>query len=152
MFLLTRDLFLSPSFLNGVWMLRFFEGLWSSEISLSKKCFFFFFLKFFTIIFWAQERIPSFTLPKLQRSFHTRNYCVYNQNCSSTLIEEETKNSTVEKEALAAVWGIDYYRPYLFCRTLLVIIGHSCLKYLQQFKNSNNRIVRWILARQEYSF
>ena len=29
---------------------------------------------------------------------------------------------------------------------------HSSLKYLQQFKNPNSRIVQWILALQENSF
>ena len=70
---------------------------------------------------------------------------------SRTLIEAESNYSTVEREALAVVWGINYYRPYLFGRTLLVITDH-CMKYLQQFTNFNSRIVRWILALQEYSF
>ena len=60
---------------------------------------------------------------------------------SRTLIEAESNYSTVEREALAVVWGINYYRPYLFGRTFLVITDHSCLKYLQQFKIPNSRIV-----------
>ena len=39
---------------------------------------------------------------------------------SRTLIEAKFNDSTVEREALAVVWGINYYRPYLFGRTFLV--------------------------------
>ena len=58
----------------------------------------------------------------------------------------------VEREALAVVYGIQYFRSYLFWKTFLVITDHQCLKYLQTFKNPNSRIVRWLLALQDFSF
>ena len=50
------------------------------------------------------------------------------------------------------MYGIQYFRSYLFGKTFLVITDHQCLKYLQSFKNPNSRIVRWLLALQDFSF
>ena len=47
-----------------------------------------------------------------------------------TLTPAEKDYSPIELEALAAVWGIGYYRPYLFGRTFTVITDHESLKYL----------------------
>ena len=60
--------------------------------------------------------------------------------------------SPVELEAFAVVWGITYYRPYLFGRNFTVITDHESLKFLYNFQNPTGRIVRWILTLQEYSF
>ena len=48
--------------------------------------------------------------------------------------------------------GITHYRPYLFGRNFLVIIDHKSLQYLYNFEDPNGRLVRWILALQEYEF
>ena len=71
---------------------------------------------------------------------------------SRTLTSAEKNYGVVEREALAVVYGITYFRSYLFGKTFLVITDHKCLKYLQTFKNPNSRIVRWLLSLQDYSF
>ena len=74
-------------------------------------------------------------------------------SCAGKTLTPAQKNySPVELEALAVVWGIGYYRPYLFGRNFTVISDHESLKYLYNFQNPTGRIVRWILALQEYSF
>ena len=73
-------------------------------------------------------------------------------SASRTLTTAEKNYGVVEREALAIVYGIHYFRSYLFGKTFIVISDHQCLKYLQTFKNPNSRIVRWLLALQDFSF
>ena len=74
-------------------------------------------------------------------------------SCSSRLLSPAERNySIVEREALAVVWGINHYRPYLFGRNFLIITDHKSLQYLYNFRDPNGRLVRWILALQEYDF
>ena len=49
---------------------------------------------------------------------------------SRTLTSAEKNYGVVEREALAVVYGITYFRSYLFGKTFLVITDHKCLKYL----------------------
>ena len=73
--------------------------------------------------------------------------------CASRTLPHAEKNyGVLEREALAIVYGIQYFRPYLFGRNFLVISDHDCVKHIQNFKNPQGRIVRWILQLQEYSF
>ena len=71
---------------------------------------------------------------------------------SRVLTAAEKNYSTVEKEAKAVVWAIQHFRPYLFGTNFIVITDHECLKYLDEFKNLNSRMVRWLLTLQEYNF
>jgi hypothetical protein len=74
-------------------------------------------------------------------------------SCAGKTLTTAQKNySPVELEALAVIWGIGYYRPYLFGRNFTLITDHESLKFLYNFQNPTGRIVRWILALQEYSF
>ena len=40
---------------------------------------------------------------------------------------KQTFKPSVEREALAVVWGINHYRPYLFGRNFLIITDHKSL-------------------------
>ena len=71
---------------------------------------------------------------------------------SRILTPAEKNYGVVEREALAVVYGINYFWAYLFGRPFVVITEHQCLKHIQSFKNSNEQIVRWLLALQEYRF
>jgi hypothetical protein len=74
-------------------------------------------------------------------------------SCAGKTLTPAQKNySPVELEAFAVVWGISYFRPYLFGRNFTVITDHESLKYLYNFQNPTGKIVRWILSLQEYSF
>ena len=72
-------------------------------------------------------------------------------SASRTLTTAEKNYGVVEREALAIVYGIHYFRSYLFGKTFIVISAHQCLKYLQTFKNPSSRIVRWLLVLQDFS-
>ena len=71
---------------------------------------------------------------------------------SRTLTLAKKNYGVVERETVAVVYGITYFRSYLFGKTFLVITDQKCLKYLQTFKNLNSHIVRWLLSLQDYSF
>ena len=74
-------------------------------------------------------------------------------SCASrTLTSAEKNYMVVEREALAIIYGIKYFIPYLFGRPFLVISDHDCLRHIQSFNNSHGKIVRWILQLQALGF
>lgn len=72
---------------------------------------------------------------------------------SRTLNNHEQNYSTIEKELLAIVWGVKYYRPYIFGREFDLQTDHQPLKWLQ-VKNSGKdispRLQRWLVQLGEY--
>ena len=55
-------------------------------------------------------------------------------SCASQLLTPTESNySIVEREALAVVWEIQHYHPYLFGRNFLVITDKKSLKDLYNF-------------------
>ena len=71
---------------------------------------------------------------------------------SRKLLPRERAYATVEKEALAIVWGIQKFEPYLYGRDFVLQTDHQSLTYLQKSKLTNARIMRWALALQPYRF
>ncbi|XP_037521061.1 uncharacterized protein LOC119397715 [Rhipicephalus sanguineus] len=71
---------------------------------------------------------------------------------SRKLLPREVAYSTVEKEALALVWGIEKFQVFLYGRRFLVQTDHEPLKFIQGAKSSNGRVLRWSLKLQQYSF
>ena len=71
---------------------------------------------------------------------------------SRKLLDREKNYAIVEKECLAVVWGIDKFTRFLFGRTFNLETDHMSLKYLQESKMNNSRLMRWSLALQEYRF
>ena len=58
-----------------------------------------------------------------------------------------------EIECLALLTGIREYHVYLADKPFSVYIDHLSLKYLQSLKvSANNRLARWALALQPYTF
>ena len=62
---------------------------------------------------------------------------VRNSAASQILTPAETNYGVAEREALAVVYGIFYFRCYLFELTFVVITDHQCFKHIQAFKNPN---------------
>lgn len=71
---------------------------------------------------------------------------------SRTLSTAETNYSTIEKEMLAIIWAVQYFRPYLFGKRFTIVTDHKPLTWLMNFKQPNSKIIRWRLQLQEYDF
>jgi hypothetical protein len=69
---------------------------------------------------------------------------------SGKMLPREENYSVAEKECLAIVWAIDKLQYYLFGRQFTVMTDHRSLQWLDKFKSSNNRLMRWFLALQPY--
>ena len=71
---------------------------------------------------------------------------------SRTLTDTEIIYSTVEKEMLAIIWAMKYFRPYLFGQKFKIITDHKPLTWLMSFKEPNSKLVRWKLRLLEYDY
>lgn len=71
---------------------------------------------------------------------------------SRTLSTAETNYSTIEKEMLAIIWAVQYFRPSLFGKRFTIVTDHKPLTWLMNFKQPNSKIIRWRLQLQEYDF
>lgn len=71
---------------------------------------------------------------------------------SRTLNSAERNYHTLEKELLAIVWSVKYFRPYLYGRKFLVRTDHQPLKWLYSLKEPNSRIIRWKIMLGEFEF
>ena len=64
----------------------------------------------------------------------------------------EARYPIIEKECLAVVWGIKRFKLYLAGRRFTLQTDHKPLKYLKDALYQNDRVFRWAVAVQEYSF
>jgi hypothetical protein len=71
---------------------------------------------------------------------------------SKKLLPRERNYSTIEREALAIVWGVRKFENYLYGRHFFLETDHHPLQYLLKAKYSNGRLMRWALALQPYRF
>ena len=71
---------------------------------------------------------------------------------SRKLLPRERNYSTIERECLAIVWGIEKFHRYLFGTEFKLETDHKPLSYLQTAKVLNPRIMRWALKLQPYRF
>ena len=64
----------------------------------------------------------------------------------------EARYPIIEKECLAVVWGIKRFKLYLAGRRFTLQTDHKPLKYLKDVSYQNDRVFRWAVGVQEYSF
>jgi len=59
---------------------------------------------------------------------------------SRTLNQAEKNCSTSEKELLAIVWGMRYFRPYLYGRKFTVVTDHKPLTWIVNVKDPGSKV------------
>ncbi|WP_165351361.1 ribonuclease H family protein, partial [Enterobacter cloacae complex sp. 2DZ2F20B] len=64
----------------------------------------------------------------------------------------EKNYSTIEKECLAVVWAINYFKIYLIGVHFTIYTDHRPLKYLLSMKNPSSRLARWAMSLTDYRF
>ncbi|GBP07762.1 Retrovirus-related Pol polyprotein from transposon 17.6 [Eumeta japonica] len=72
---------------------------------------------------------------------------------SRTLNDHERNYSATDKEFLAIIWSVGYFRPYLYGRKFKIRTDHQPIKYLQakyKGKDLSPRHQRWLLKLGEY--
>ena len=74
---------------------------------------------------------------------------VYN---SRKLLDRERKLATTEKECLGIVWAVELLKPYLYGTEFVIETDHNALVWLEKFKDTNQKLLRWSLQLQQYSF
>lgn len=71
---------------------------------------------------------------------------------STKLNATEAKYHVNEQECLALVWAVKKYRPLLEGQHFTVITDSRALTWLNRFKDSIAKLLRWSLLLQEYDF
>lgn len=74
---------------------------------------------------------------------------------SRTLNNHERNYSATDKEFLAIMWSVNYFRPYLYGNKFKILTDHQPIKYLHakyRGKDMSPRHQRWLLKLGEYQF
>jgi len=71
---------------------------------------------------------------------------------SRSFNKAERNYSTAERELAAILWGIKYFRPYLYGKNFKVVSDHKPLKWIINVKDPGSRLMRWRLQLAEYDF
>lgn len=64
----------------------------------------------------------------------------------------ELNYATIEKELLAIVYAVNYFRPYIYGRKFILVTDHKPLMWLHRVKDPTSRLLRWRFKLQEYEY
>ncbi|KAG6453944.1 hypothetical protein O3G_MSEX008407 [Manduca sexta] len=71
---------------------------------------------------------------------------------SRPLNKAEKNYPTIQKELLAIVWSVKYFRPYLYGREFTIMTDHKPLVYLFGMKDPSSRLLKFRLILEEFNF
>ena len=71
---------------------------------------------------------------------------------SRTLTKSERNYCVTRRELLALIYFLRHFRSYLLGRPFIVRTDHAALKWIQQFKEPEGQIARWLEYLQEFDF
>lgn len=71
---------------------------------------------------------------------------------SRGLNKSEINYPTIDKELLAIVWGVKYFRPYLYGRKFKIQTDHRPLVYLFSMRDPSSRLLKFRLCLEEYNY
>jgi len=71
---------------------------------------------------------------------------------SRSLSKSQRKYCVTRKELLSAVTFIHHFQPYLLGHQFSLRTDHGSLKWLQNFKEPEGQLARWVEQLQEYNF
>lgn len=70
---------------------------------------------------------------------------------SRTLNKHEVNYSTTEKEALAIMWAVEKFKPYLYGNSFTLVTDHKPLTFIKN-STKNLKILRWRLELENYEY
>lgn len=70
---------------------------------------------------------------------------------SRTLNKHEINYSTTEKEALAIMWAVEKFKPYLYGNSFTLVTDHKPLTFIKN-STKNLKILRWRLELENYDY
>ena len=71
---------------------------------------------------------------------------------SRSLLDREKRYAVIEKECLSIVWAVEKFKTYLYGKDFVLQTDQQPLTYLRNMRNGNNKLMRWSLSLQPYSF
>ena len=103
----------------------------------------------FTLCTDASDKAVGSCLMQCDGDGIDRPVCYY----SKKLNKHQLNYSTIEKEALALILSLKHFSVYLDnpSHVITVYTDHDPLRFLSKMRNSNQRLMRWFLAMQEYN-
>ena len=69
---------------------------------------------------------------------------------SRALKKHEKNYATIEKEALAIVFAVTYFRQYLLGQKIILYTDHNPLKWLMNHRDVASKLIRWVMCLQQF--
>jgi len=71
---------------------------------------------------------------------------------SRSISQAERNYAPTELECLAAVWGMEHFRPYLLHQQFELITDHAALQWLFNKPDPPRKFMRWIIRIMEFPY